>query len=313
MTQLIIALYVFMRLSVNCPADIHVNSLLHFLTQITPECPEAVVFLLLQSLTGFMLSTSLLGLIFAKLSRPRPRAQTVMFSKHAVIASHDGFLSFMFRVGDVRKSQLLDVTISVHCFRFRATKTGQEILVSQQELPVKTEHGIEVGERISPFLLMPLTIVHVIDDRSPLYELGAQDLAFSRMEIVAVLEGVVESTGMVTQARASYLAEEILWGQRFHPISVLLGSSERGLKADLTSFDKTYQVRTPSLSAKDCEQTKNKGMNCGEYEKSKKETGEQLNGVCECQVWIPQKQSPGSSVKIPETHSNNSNNNCESV
>lgn len=279
--------------------------------QITPECPEAVIFLLLQSLTGFMLSTSLLGLIFAKLSRPRPRAQMVMFSKHAVIAPFNGFLSFMFRVGDARKSQLLDVQISLHCFRFRTTASGQEILVSQQELPVSTERGIEAGERISPFLLMPLTIVHVIDDRSPLYELGAQDLAFSRMEIVAVLEGVVESTGMVTQARTSYLAEEIIWGQRFHPISVFRSISEQGLKVDMSSFDKTYRVTTPSLSAKEYEQSMNKGRKYMKCEKSKgEEISEQSSGHCEYQVWIPKEQAPGSSMKNCESYSNN---NCRVV
>ena len=263
--------------------------------QITPECPEAIIFLLLQSLVGFMLSTSLLGLIFGKLSRPRPRAQTVMFSKHAVIASQDGELSLMFRVGDARKSQLLEVSISLHCFRFRTTETGQEFLVSQEELAICTEGGIEVGQRINPFLLLPLTIVHVIDERSPLYELGPQDLKFSRLEIVAVLEGVVENTGMVTQAKASYLAEEILWGQRFYPISVLRSNSnERGLKADFSSFDKTYRLRTPSVSAKECEQSKSKG------EEKKKESCE----ITECQVWIPQDNS-GSSLKRPEKQSTN--------
>ena len=282
--------------------------ILSFPTQITPDCPEAIAFLLLQSLTGFMLSTSLLGLIFAKLSRPRPRAQTVMFSKHAVIASQDGLLSLMFRVGDVRKSQLLDITISLQCFRFRTTEAGQEILIAQQELPVCTENGVEVGQRISPFLLLPLTIVHVIDENSPLYEIGAQDLANSRMEIVAVLEGVVENTGMVTQARASFLAEEILWGQRFFPITVSRSTSERGLKADLSSFDKTYRVRTPSLSAKEFELSKDKGMKCAECDKPKGEaTRKRSRQINECQVFIAEEEEeeedPGSSLIKPETQS----------
>ncbi|XP_068752419.1 inward rectifier potassium channel 2-like [Montipora capricornis] len=267
--------------------------------QITPECPEAIIFLLLQSLTGFMLSTSLLGLIFAKLSRPRPRAQTVMFSKHAVIAKQDGLLSLMFRVGDARKSQLLDVTVSLHCIQFRTTSTGQEILVSQQELSICTEHGIEVGQKIYPFLLLPLTVVHVIDERSPLYELGAQDLKCSRLELVAVLEGVVESTSMVTQARASYLAEEIVWGERFNPISVLR-NIERGWKADFSSFDRTHQVRTSTLSAKEQRESKNK-----EDEKRK----ESLQ-ISECQVWIPREEDTEFAPEKLEMHSKS---NCKAV
>lgn len=265
--------------------------------QITPECPEAIIFLLLQSLAGFLLSTSLLGLIFAKLSRPRPRAQTVMFSKHAVIAEQDGVLSLMFRVGDARKSQLLDVTVSLYCIQFRTNSTGQEILVAQHELPISTEHGLDVGQKIYPFLLLPLTIVHVIDQRSPLYELGAQDLKVSRLELVAVLEGVVESTSMVTQARASYLAEEITWGERFHPISVMR-NIERGWRADFSSFDKTYRVRTSTLSAKKLKESK-----CKDHEKRK------LRGN-ECQVWITPEEDVELPPEKPEVHSSY---NCKAV
>lgn len=211
----------------------------------------------------------------------------------------------MFRVGDARKSQLLDVAISVHCFRFRSTATGEEILVSQQELPITTEHGIEVGEQIKPFFLLPLTVVHVIDDRSPLYELGAQELANSRMEIIAVLEGVVESTGMVVQAKTSYLAEEILWGQRLHPISL-----SRGKKADLSSFDKTYRVRTPLTSAKQYERSNKRGIKVDEYEKSTKENTNVSNGGGDCQVWIPIEPKPESST---ENHKTYGNNNCDIV
>ena len=211
----------------------------------TSECPESVIFLLLQSLSGLILSASLLGLIFAKLSRPRSRAQTLIFSKRAAIAVHDGQPSLMFRIGDVRKSQLIDVTISVHCFCFQTTKEGQEVLVFQRELPVRIEHGVEVGEQIKPFLLVPLTVVHAIDEDSPLYELGAQTLRDSNLEIIAVLEGTVESTGMVTQAKASYLASEILWGQRFHRISVMHSKDGRDLHMDLSMFDATYPVPTP--------------------------------------------------------------------
>ena len=251
------------------------------LPQITPQCPEAVVCLLLQSLTGFLLSTSLLGLVFAKLSRPRPRGQTVIFSKHAVVAPYDGLLSLMFRVGDARKSQLLDVAISLHCFCFRTTKTGEEILFSQTELPITTEHGSEVGELIKPFLLLPLTVVHVIDERSPLYELGPQELANSRMEFIAVLEGVVESTSMVTQAKTSFLADEIRWGRRFLPISL-----HRDNRTDLSSFDTTYKVKTPQTSPKEYERSNRKKIKHQEYENTatEKTEVETENGHCHVSV-----------------------------
>lgn len=51
------------------------------------------------------------------------------------------------------------------------------------------------------FFIWPLTVIHVIDKNSPLYAISAQELLHETLEIVAILEGTVESTGQTTQAR----------------------------------------------------------------------------------------------------------------
>ena len=64
-------------------------------------------------------------------------------------------------------------------------------------------------------LIWPTTIVHVIDQESPFYNMSAKDFYRKHYEIIVVLEGIVEPTGMSIQARSSYLGDEILWGYRF--------------------------------------------------------------------------------------------------
>jgi len=49
------------------------------------------------------------GLVFAKLSRPKKRAETLLFSKSAVICKRDDELCLLFRVGDMRKSHIVEV------------------------------------------------------------------------------------------------------------------------------------------------------------------------------------------------------------
>ena len=83
----------------------------------------------------------------------------------------------------------------------------------QQELTVGAD-----GSDDRLMFIWPTLIVHVIDENSPLYECTAQDMIKDRFEIVTMLEGTVESTGMTTQARSSYLPSEILWGHRFESI-----------------------------------------------------------------------------------------------
>jgi len=55
-------------------------------------------------------------------------------------------------------------------------------------------------------------------------------------QIVVILEGMVEATGMTTQARASYLPSEVLWGHRFQNMISL--SKRNGYKVNFQRFNK---------------------------------------------------------------------------
>lgn len=221
--------------------------------QITPNCPEAVVLLNVQSLIGFIIGAFMLGLIFAKLSRPRNRAETILFSRNAVVAVRDGKMCLMFRVGDVRKSQILEAVVRVYLFRKRKTREGIELPFYQQKLPVGIDWSCDENllEDSTIFLILPLTIVHVIDENSPLYEMRPKDVLNCDFEIVVVLEGTVEATSMLVQAKTSYIADEILWGHEF--VSTTDESKWRSgrYRVDFSVFDDTRPVSTPRVSAKD--------------------------------------------------------------
>lgn len=67
-------------------------------------------------------------------------------------------------------------------------------------------------------------------------------------EIVVILEGMVEATGMTCQARSSYLDSEVLWGYRFTPVLSL----EKGFyEVDYNNFHDIYETNTPTCSAKE--------------------------------------------------------------
>lgn len=93
------------------------------------------------------------------------------------------------------------------------------------------------------------------------------------MILISILftEGVIESTGMTTQARSSYLPTEILWGHRF--VNVVSFRKETGeYEVDYTLFNNTYDVDTPLCSAKELndlkdEYTKNHKAGLGELHK----------------------------------------------
>ena len=53
-----------------------------------------------------------------------------------------------------------------------------------------------------------------IDEESPFWKMSPKDILASNFEILVTLDSVIESTGNTTQARSSYLPNEILWGFR---------------------------------------------------------------------------------------------------
>ncbi|XP_072224724.1 ATP-sensitive inward rectifier potassium channel 12 [Leuresthes tenuis] len=214
---------------------------------VTEECPIAVITVVIQSIVGCIIDSFMIGTIMAKMARPKKRNQTLVFSKNAVIAMRDGKLCLMWRVGNLRRSHIVEAHVRAQLIRSYVTVEGEFIPLEQMDLNVGYDEGTD---RL--FLVSPLVIIHEIDKDSPLYTLSRADLEADDFEIVVILEGMVEATAMTTQFRSSYLAREIFWGHRFEP--VIYEDRDR-YKVDYARFHKTYEVpSTPHLSAKELDE-----------------------------------------------------------
>ncbi|XP_075580456.1 G protein-activated inward rectifier potassium channel 3 [Pelecanus crispus] len=209
---------------------------------ITDKCPEGIVLLLLQAILGSMVNAFMVGCMFVKISQPNKRAETLVFSSHAVVSLRDDRLCLMFRVGDLRDSHIVEASIRAKLIKSKQTQEGEFIPLDQTDLSV----GFETGDdRL--FLVSPLIISHEIDERSPFWDVSRHQLEKDDFEIVVILEGMVEATGMTCQARSSYLADEVLWGHRFTP---LLSLEEGFYEVDYGGFHQTVPVPTPACSAR---------------------------------------------------------------
>uniref|UniRef100_G3N807 Potassium inwardly rectifying channel subfamily J member 8 n=1 Tax=Gasterosteus aculeatus TaxID=69293 RepID=G3N807_GASAC len=213
---------------------------------ITEHCPTAITVLIMQNIIGLIINAVMLGCIFMKTAQSNRRAETLIFSRHAVIAVRNNCLCFMIRIGDLRKSMIIGATVRLQVVRKTTTPEGEVIPIHQ--IDVATETAVASN---SLFLLAPLIICHVIDKNSPLYDLSAMELQCSDLEVIVILEGVVETTGITTQARTSYISEEIQWGHRFVPIV----TEEEGVySVDYSKFGNTIKVTTPRCSARELDE-----------------------------------------------------------
>nr|CAI5819341.1 unnamed protein product [Callosobruchus analis] len=197
----------------------------------TEECPEAIFIMCVQSITGVMIQAFMVGVVFAKLSRPKKRTQTLLFSRHAVINHRDGVPCLMFRVGDMRKSHIIEAHVRAQLIRHKVTKEGEHLPFFQTELKLFQVGGD--GEEDKIFFIWPTTIVHKIDSKSPLYNMSANNLLRERFEIVVILE--------------------ILWGHRFQ--SLITFKKDTGeYEVDYALFNNTIEVDTPLCSARELDE-----------------------------------------------------------
>ena len=205
---------------------------------ITKNCTIGVFLLMLQASFSVILHSLMGGIVFAKLSKPKKRTETLIFSNKAVIARRDGVYTLMCRVGDMRRSHIIEACAKMYLIRTRVTKEGEVIPFNTQELKLENQ-----------FIFMPVIIEHVIDKSSPLHELitfeddNANSLEFKHnFEILVVLQGILESTGQTTQKKTSFLPAEILINHVFAPLVDIHESKCNKATIDFSKFDQTKKV-----------------------------------------------------------------------
>ncbi|XP_030751706.1 ATP-sensitive inward rectifier potassium channel 1-like isoform X2 [Sitophilus oryzae] len=209
----------------------------------TDACAEAIFVNSIHCIIGFVMQGFMAAVIFSKMTKPRLRSQTILFSKNAVICPKDGKLCFAFRLGDIRTRYIIAAQVRAFMVKTKRTEEDEKLLHAQMEMKMQTD-----GCADSVFFNWPIVMYHVIDENSPLYFISPSDLCHQRFEIMVIIEGVDENTGQVAQAKSSYVPKEILWGSRF--VSLLKYDELREeYEVDFSKFDSLVPISTPLCSA----------------------------------------------------------------
>jgi inward rectifier potassium channel len=193
-----------------------------------PKSNYANILVIVEAFTGYIVLALFTGMIFARFSRPFAR---VVFSRVAVIAPFDGVPTLMFRAANQRGNQVLDASIRVTLARQHTTSEGV-IFRRFEELRL-------VRARTSLFSLS-WTIMHPINESSPLYGISDEEMADKQMEIIALLSGADAVMAETIYARYSYGPDDIVRNQRFVDVLSLTPRGQR--MVDLTRFHDTCPI-----------------------------------------------------------------------
>jgi len=186
-----------------------------------------------EALAGLMGFAIVTGLLFARFSRPTAK---IVFSRHAVVAPYRGIIALELRVANARSNELIEVSAKVMLSRFEDVD-GER---TRRFYPLALERDSVV------FLPLTWTVVHPIDEASPLHGETAESLRSSQAEILVLLKAFDEIFSATVQTRTSYTTDEVVWGARFAN-AFLLGAAEkfadsarggRKVSVDMKLFDK---------------------------------------------------------------------------
>ncbi|KAM9296766.1 inward rectifier potassium channel 16 [Gastrophryne carolinensis] len=204
---------------------------------VTEECPVAIVLVTIQSVFSCIIDTFIIGAAMAKMATARKRAQTVRFSYFALVGVRDGKLCLMWRIADFRSNHVVEGNVRAQLLRYHEDHQ-KGITMEYKDLKLVNDQII---------LVTPVTVVHIIDQDSPLYALDRKALAADRFEILVTFVYTGDSTGTSHQSRTSYLPREILWGFRFNNI---LQAKRKYYKVDCEQFEEMTEYYAPFCSAK---------------------------------------------------------------
>jgi inward rectifier potassium channel len=159
-----------------------------------------------EAMSGFLSFALATGLIYGRFARPRAH---LAFSDHAVIAPYRDKMGLMFRFVCYKQNHALtDVIVQVTL----------AMLLNEKDKPAYKYYNLTLERSKIDSMPMNWTVVHAIDEESPLVGFTKEDLQTTDMEIYVLVRGFNEVYGNMVQQRTSYTYHEIEYNRKFIPM-----------------------------------------------------------------------------------------------
>ncbi|MBL0341827.1 MAG: K+ channel, inward rectifier [Bacteroidetes bacterium] len=188
-----------------------------------------------ESMLGVLAFAIATGLLYGRFSRPMAK---LLYSKNAIIAPFKNGTGLMFRLTNLRHNQLIEVEMNVTIAYFEKESTNRAF----ERLKLERD-------KVSLFPTS-WTIVHPIDEESPLYGADQNDLKDMKIEIIILLKAFDDTFSQTIYSRTSFHSNEILWGKKFLPMFSVKPSGQTVLdirKIDLLEDKEIFSNKIVSI------------------------------------------------------------------
>lgn len=172
----------------------------------SPHTSWAHSIVVCESLLSVFVTAVLTGLVFAKFSRPTAK---VIFSKNILIQNFDGQRILTLRIGNLRGNQIVEAQVRMVMLKTFVTAEGQTI---------RRQLDLKLVRDSSLFFALTWSIMHVIDENSPLYGLSIEDFRKQDIEIGVSVIGNDSTFSQTVHAGCIYSPEDIVFDRYFEDV-----------------------------------------------------------------------------------------------
>jgi inward rectifier potassium channel len=157
----------------------------------------------IESMLGFLSFAIATGLLYGRFSKPRA---FLLFSKQALISPYRGGKGFMFRFATYKDN---------HTLTNLEIKVNAALLIEENEKKIFKFYELALERSHVESLPMNWTVVHPLNQDSPLFDYGWEEMKRSDLEIYVSVRGFDDVYSNVVQQRTSYTYNEILFDRKF--------------------------------------------------------------------------------------------------
>jgi inward rectifier potassium channel len=186
----------------------------------------------LESLVGLLSFALITGLLYGRFSRPRA---FIKFANNILIAPYKDGIALMVRCAPYTNHVLSNVKATI------TLAIKEPIINSAKKANRFYTLPLEI-EFISSFILS-WTLVHPIDEHSPLYNIDINYLKENQFELLVFINAFDESFSNQVVSRNSFVADDIIWGAKFLP---MIAPNENSSKTEL-DFAKLNDIENVKL------------------------------------------------------------------
>ncbi len=183
----------------------------------SPKTEWAHAIVIIQSILSVFVTAALTGLIFAKFSRPRAR---ILFSKNILINNFEGKRTLMLRMGNLRANHIAEAQVRIVVLKSFVTAEGETI---------RRQLDLNLVRSSSLFFALTWSVMHVIDETSPLFNLTTQDLKDQNIEIGISVIGYDSSFSQSIHANCIYAAEDVIFDRYFEDVFTIKNGKVQSL------------------------------------------------------------------------------------